>query len=273
MDYFQDKKFLDTLYGQQDHIAFRGNFLKTYSNRKYSIRDIALQFFDNPRGKRILDIGAGTGSFLRKIMESYPNNLFAALDIAESTECRNLPNLDYRIFDGGNFPNDLGKWDIIILMHMLYHVPNHKQFLDKVRLLLNKNGRVLITTKSRATLPELEAIFQKIITSHFPTTAIPAHRDEAHFCSENGLEILENSFGVDTFEIEDYPIETQVIVDKPDDVVRYVLSTPRYNPQTYNLTVSGKEYAGLWRSALDGRRLYIDNVKEILYVITEKSRL
>jgi 2-polyprenyl-3-methyl-5-hydroxy-6-metoxy-1,4-benzoquinol methylase len=153
VNHFQDKKFLDSLYGQQDHIAFRGNFLKTYSNRKYSIRDIALRFVEQPHGKRILDIGAGTGSFLKKIMASSPDNNFAALDIAENAECRAIPNLDYRLFDGVHFPGNIGKWDIVILMHMLYHVPEHKPFLETVRQLLAKGGTVLITTKSKTTLP------------------------------------------------------------------------------------------------------------------------
>lgn len=128
MNHFQDKKFLDSLYGQQDHIAFRGNFLKTYSNRKYSIRDIALRFLDQPHGKRIMDIGAGTGSFLKKIMQDFPDNSFAALDIAENAECREIPNLDYRIFDGVHFPEGMDEWDIVILMHMLYHGPTTRRF-------------------------------------------------------------------------------------------------------------------------------------------------
>ena len=78
---FQNKDFLKFLYKDSDLISFRGNFLKKYSNRKYSLRTFIVKLLITFKNKSILDVGCGDCSFLEKLNTMYPQNKYFGLDI------------------------------------------------------------------------------------------------------------------------------------------------------------------------------------------------
>src|SRR5882724_4907027 len=132
-NHFQDKKFLETLYGSKDLIGFRGNFLKEYSNRKYSLRSFVVKILPEINHKKILDIGCGNDSFLEKLKTEYPTNNYFGLDIVENRKCYDLGFINYKIYDGKNFPEYSDKFEVIFCMHTLYHVEDFKPFFAKIK--------------------------------------------------------------------------------------------------------------------------------------------
>lgn len=81
---FQDFEYLRKLYGDKNQIASRGEFLKRYSNRNQSIRDILVTLIGDCNDMSVIDIGAGNGSFLSKIKKRSPSVVVSAIDIIEN---------------------------------------------------------------------------------------------------------------------------------------------------------------------------------------------
>ncbi|MFC1790221.1 class I SAM-dependent methyltransferase [Patescibacteria group bacterium] len=268
---FQDPKDLKKLYHNRNLINFRGNFLKKYSNRKYSIRDILLKTLPELKNKQILDVGCGNCSFLKKLYSIYLNNSFHALDICENSSCKNLNFLDYGLYDGVNFPKYTQKFDYIFCMHMLYHIKNFKLFFKQLKMILNQQGKILITTKSKFTFPKLESLFLKIIKEMKLTGSVKKVRDEEHFCLENARKFLLKHFPTNLFSIKSYVLETQIITDNLKDLLQYILSTKRYN-LIPNLKEKTQEvYLEKWKNKLKKYDLFIDKYIEVIYVVSKKN--
>lgn len=267
MNYFQDIDYIRELYSQKQQIPFRGEFLKKYSNRNRSIRDVILDLAGDLNGKSILDIGAGSGSFILKLRGAYPKAKLAAIDIAEHPNLLRVKDIHYKIYDGEHLPEEPDKFDVILMMHMLYHVPDVAGFLKQVHGKYVKEGTVLyITTKSKNTMPKIEMSFLNVLNSltplHEPKTL---ERDEAHFSRENAYEIIQQAFeGVD-YTLKDYDFDTQLLVDNRGDLLKYILSTPRYGSDE-SLT-GDPRYIERWKAELSKDDLFIDSYKESLYVV------
>ena len=94
----------------------------------------------NPKGRCLLDVGAGTGDFLVtarknrwKVVGVEPNK--EARIRAENKGIELFPSLD-------SLPN--GKYDIVTLWHVLEHLPNLDDHIEKLVALLNESGTLVV---------------------------------------------------------------------------------------------------------------------------------
>lgn len=269
-NHFQDKKVLESLYGSKDSIALRGNFLKEYSNRKYSLRSFVIKLLPKINHKKILDIGCGDCSFLEKLRTKYTNNEYFGLDIVKNKKCCDISLVNYKIYDGKHFPEYSDTFDVIFCMHTLYHIRSFKLFFVKVKEYLSNSGTLIITTKSKFTLPKIENTFLKVVNKiHLKEKSnIPKYRDESTFCLENGPGILKKHFPKKSFKIEEYVLETQIIVDDKQALLEYIFSTDRYNlDNKISDEMLIKEYKELWQKELGNNRFFIDKYIEVVYLI------
>lgn len=90
--------------------------------------------------KKVLDIGAGTGEFLAvckknnwKVAGVEPN--FSARKEAATKKIK--LKSDINAFEGKRF-------DVITLWHVLEHIPNLTEYIETLKTLLKKNGRLVI---------------------------------------------------------------------------------------------------------------------------------
>lgn len=112
-------------------------------------------------------------------------------------------------------------------MHMLYHVSNIEEFVAKVvDKYGNTKSKILITTKSKYTMPAMEKIVLEALDAGNPKITLSLERDESHFCSENAPDILTSIFS--NKKITSTLIETAFEVNDLGDLKAYILSTPRY---------------------------------------------
>lgn len=267
MSHFQDIDYLRSLYGEERQIPLRGAFLKKYSNRNRSIRDVMRSLMGNLDSKTILDIGAGSGSFLLKIKKENPSTKATAVDIVSHPNLSGNRDVSYKIYDGNHLPNDIGKFDIILMMHMLYHISDVESFLSQALDTYGKAGtKLYITTKSKDTMFTIEDNFQHILRLlGLPYDTKYDERDEAHFCRENARSIIEKSFKDISHSVKEYDLDTQLLVDNPDDLLEYILSTPRYGDDVKLL--SDPRYIECWKNQINIHDLFIDTYKESIYVI------
>lgn len=125
---------------------------------------------------RILDLGCYTGELMKILKDNGYDNLIGvdpsdyAVKVAKQRY--GIKVIKASIFDD---LKNLGKFDFIIINHVLEHIKNLSEFLQKVKGILNNNGKIYIETpdadnffisQSNKYLPEHQEAFQQFSVEH-----------------------------------------------------------------------------------------------------------
>lgn len=84
----------------------------------------------NNTGKKILDVGCGSGEMLKKLYYSNPDNFYYGIDINEKS-CVSTHNINILCGNAENLPFEDGYFDFVYAITVLSNCPNY-----------NKNGNV-----------------------------------------------------------------------------------------------------------------------------------
>jgi 2-polyprenyl-3-methyl-5-hydroxy-6-metoxy-1,4-benzoquinol methylase len=100
----------------------------------------------NPENKTILDIGCGTGDFLKacqldgwKINGIEPNDKARELAIQKT---KNIDRINNKIED--LLKDKISCFDVITLWHVLEHIPNLKEYIAFIKKMLKPNGVLIV---------------------------------------------------------------------------------------------------------------------------------
>ena len=115
--------------------------------------------------KTVLDVGAGTGEFLKVCA----NNKWEVLGIEPSAEARNIAkkkgiHLKENLLDIAN-----QKFDVITLWHVLEHVENLKTTIKTLKKLLKPGGRIVIA------VPNYKSFDAKFYNEYWAAYDVPRH--------------------------------------------------------------------------------------------------
>jgi 2-polyprenyl-3-methyl-5-hydroxy-6-metoxy-1,4-benzoquinol methylase len=180
---FPVPEHLETYYKSEDYISHTDSnktfFDKVYQTvRNYTLKQkCALLNSFNTEAKTILDIGAGTGDFL-KVCE---NNNWKVLGIEPSLDARNIAkkkgiHLKENLSDINN-----QRFDVITLWHVLEHVEDLKDTIKTLNCLLKPEGRIVIA------VPNFKSNDAKFYKEHWAAFDVPRHL--WHF-SQNAIQKL-----------------------------------------------------------------------------------
>ena len=90
--------------------------------------------------KNILDVGAGTGDFLKVCQ----NNSWKVLGVEPSLEARNIAAKKGIVLQENISEIKNIQFDVITLWHVLEHVEDLSQYISSLNKLLSKNGKLII---------------------------------------------------------------------------------------------------------------------------------
>jgi SAM-dependent methyltransferase len=92
-----------------------------------------------PRGSEVLDVGCGNG-FIAHHLSSLLGTSVAGIDVESSTEAP----IDYRRYDGRQFPVDEDSVDAVLLCYVLHHAQDFAAVLNEMRRVLRVGGLAVI---------------------------------------------------------------------------------------------------------------------------------
>ena len=99
------------------------------------------------KGKKVLDVGCGTGNFAREVAKKDAKYVLGidyadeAIKIAEKNN--KLKNLEFKKLDVIKLNE---KFDIIVSIGTIEHMDNPMTIIRKLKKCLNKNGKIILTT-------------------------------------------------------------------------------------------------------------------------------
>ncbi|MBA3655055.1 MAG: class I SAM-dependent methyltransferase [Actinobacteria bacterium] len=164
-----------------------------------------------PRAGRVLDAGCGPGAYIPAARDVAPGAVLIALDIAAgrlahidrakavrvAADVTALPLLDCSI-------------DVVLAMHMLYHVPHVPDAVAEFHRVLRGGGVLYAFTNSERSQSQLTELYERHGGGSGSAMGDP------HFSNESGRALLETSFSdVTLTELRD----SELVVTDPECVV------------------------------------------------------
>ena len=92
-----------------------------------------------PRGSEVLDVGCGNGYIAHHLSALLGTNV-TGIDVAD---CTDAP-INYRQYDGGEFPAANASFDAIVLAYVLHHAQDIHLMLEEMKRVLRPGGVAII---------------------------------------------------------------------------------------------------------------------------------
>nr|WP_298990596.1 class I SAM-dependent methyltransferase [uncultured Polaribacter sp.] len=139
-------KNISDYYKSEDYISHTDSKKSLFDKVYQAVKNITLKRklklinSFNTKSKKVLDVGAGTGDFL-KVCKTNSWEIFGS---EPDSGARNIAAKK-----GVNLEKDLSKFqnqqfDVITLWHVLEHVENLQEYITTLKSLLTENGRLII---------------------------------------------------------------------------------------------------------------------------------
>jgi SAM-dependent methyltransferase len=213
-------------------------------------RDWVAHLFDHfvplPRRGRVLDAGCGPGPYVRAArIRLGPDGVLVGLDL-NAGRLRAIAPTDAAalVGDVAALPFPDCTFDVVLAMHMLYHVPNLPDAVRELRRVLRPGGVLYALTNSEHAQTELAALYRR----HGGGEQAMA---DARFSNESGVDVLHVAFAdrdVQLIEHRDSALvvtEAACIVDEFERL-RYALEAGLQPGTTWEGLL-----AGVWQNATE----------------------
>ena len=144
------------------------NVLKHYA--KYILNN-------NKTINNVLDIGCGSGAFLKEIRDLNENIILEGLEFDE--KARKVANKEFTVYE--NLSEINNKHDLVTMIEVVEHLTEPKKVIEELYCNLDENGKIIITT------PNINSLRSKIRKEHYSEINKPFH---LVLFSESSLKIL-----------------------------------------------------------------------------------
>ena len=155
--------------GGSEKVVFDSN-QKTQKPRSEVIIETLIKKVKLPHNMKILDIGTGSGVFLKAANKNFASASLFGHDINDNfmSELETIPN--FKEFFYGNIDTIQTKFELISLIHVLEHVLDPIVFLKQIKTNLTKDGYLIINVPDSENNPIDLAIYDHC--THFQTTTL-----------------------------------------------------------------------------------------------------
>lgn len=183
-------------------------------------------YLDLAAGSRVLDAGCGPAWLWQRASAAMPENLrLTLLDASEGMMTEASANLsatdryariDAVVADAPNLPFPDGRFDAVLLMHMLYHTYDPVSVLAEACRVLRPGGKIFVTLNSDDDLQEItELVVEAFGSDPMDFAATRIFLNDAEGLMASFFEKITRYDLMETYDCTD-----------PDVVRRFILSMP-----------------------------------------------
>ncbi len=140
-----------------------------------SLRSASIQMIPAGKGIRVLDVGCGTGTYLKLLQEKGCitfgiDSSFAMMDIARA-KLEN--NIRLRLGDASKLPCPDDTFDLVTFFMVLHEMPASVRFavISEAKRVMKKNGRILIVDYLPGQIRSVKGWLLKIVITFYEIAA------------------------------------------------------------------------------------------------------
>jgi SAM-dependent methyltransferase len=204
-------------YATSHHLAARQS-LYSWQRPTFDLPGIVLNRLSS--GSRlVVDIGCGNGKYLRRLREERRELASIGVDISAGV----LADIAHplAVADAARLPFASARADVLLAMHMLYHVEDIDLALAEFKRVLRPGGTLFVSTNSSSDKSELDALWSKAAGDVLGVREGPRRVSlSSRFPLDDAPEILGRYFQ----DIELVPLRGRITVPESAPVIAHLAS-------------------------------------------------
>jgi SAM-dependent methyltransferase len=155
-------------YQALDPLNVRIQTHRRYSEHDHDIEAEVNRVVSAPASAALLDIGPGTGTYLRRLAEGGHTGRLLGLDISSAALAglSATPGVGAVLGDARALPFRAGCVDVVTARHMLYHVDDPLAALAEMRRVLHSGGTFAGVVNLEDNLPVTRRLIGDVLTAH-----------------------------------------------------------------------------------------------------------
>ncbi|WP_249315527.1 class I SAM-dependent methyltransferase [Bacillus sp. FJAT-49711] len=215
-------ELLKNQYKNSSNLHARISLHELFSTNKKDWHIWLMEQYDIPDNSRILELGCGNGVFWGKNKSRVSNSWRITLsDFSEGMledaekNIGAMTNIKYEQINIVDIPYDDNSFDVVIVNHMLYHVPDIDKALTEVRRVLSPTGKFYTATNGEEHLIEINTLLHE-----FNEQLVYPRENAKKFGLENGMQLLNRYFSHTHLT----NFEGNLEVTEMNPLVQYILS-------------------------------------------------
>jgi SAM-dependent methyltransferase len=199
--------------------------LYVYQRPRVNVWEHALDLADLAGSESVLDIGCGNGLYLGALARRDHDGFLCGMDLSAGmlTSARARSAAPLLQADAQHLPFEDGSFDLVLAMHMLYHVPDRALAITELRRVLRPDGTSLVVTNSHGHLEELLDVINESRRALLGGETSDIARTYLQFSCESGGSELAGVFST----VERHDMESQLVVTDVPPILEYVRSMGR----------------------------------------------
>ncbi len=164
----------------------------------------------------VLDVGCGNGTYLWALEQRQHRGLVAGMDLSpgmlDAARTRSS-HAQLMIGDAQMLPFADDAFDVVLAMHMLYHVPDRAVGIRELQRVVRPGGVTLVVTNSNRHLRELDDIVVAVAGRSLPSNRLT-------FTLESGEAELQDCFE----RVERHDMPSELVITEVEPIIAYVQS-------------------------------------------------
>ncbi len=221
-----DRRHLTTeAYADSANLAARGSIYR-YQQPHIDLVEWALGHVTWRGTERVLDVGCGPGLYLKRLAR-LPGLRLIGMDLSRGMlgdlrrQWGAAPSPDLAVADVQRLPLPDASRDVILAMHMLYHVSDIVGAAHDLRRVLCPDGTLLAITNGARHLREFGDVYDAAVMTVAGRAPESFNKASHRFRLENGGELLERAFA----QVELHDVASELCIPEAQSVVRYFESS------------------------------------------------
>jgi SAM-dependent methyltransferase len=174
-----------------------------------------------PSGAVVADVGCGNGVYLERLRRRGRNPTVVGFDLSAGMARAALAHAPTAVADAQALPLRDASVDVVLCLHMLYHVPDIARAVRELRRVLRPGGRVLVTTNGAGHTAELKAVMDDA-ARWVAGTGVDPDRDLRRFDTEGAKAMLAEEFD----DVAVVPAGGSSVVTDAATILDYLASWP-----------------------------------------------
>ena len=213
------RHLVEVAYASDDGLVARMS-LYDHQHPRVDLVAEALDLLHPLAGAHVVDVGCGNGQYLAALAHAGAIAVGADLSAGMlSSVAHPLPRV---AADAQELPFDHGAFDVALMMHMLYHVPEPGRALDEARRILGRDGRLLAATNGARHLAEMNELWMPLVEQAGLLTDV---EDRGLVNPRLPADALRRALDGRFTILEERVLRSTVTVTEPDPVIGHAAST------------------------------------------------